>query len=83
MTRNSVATPTDSLMPGTCVWAVRMHPLYDAVCEVREVSSGRFELYHHYGEGSIPWRDDTASPALRKEDAIETVRTYQKAFLGN
>ncbi|PNE59625.1 hypothetical protein A8H39_00305 [Paraburkholderia fungorum] len=83
MKSNQMASQTDSLMPGTIVWSVQMHPIYDAIAEVRLMADGLYQIWHHYGEGSIPWADDVAAPTPRLEHAIATVKGYQKAFASN
>ena len=83
MKSNEMATQTDSLMPGKLVWSVQMHPVYDAIAEVRLTTDGLYQIYHHYGEGSIPWADDVAAPTPVLELAIATVKGYQKAFVSD
>jgi hypothetical protein len=83
MKSNEVASQTDSLMPGKLVWSVQMHPVYDAVAEVRLMADGLYQIWHHYGEGSIPWADDVAAPTARPEQAIAIVKGYQKAIASN
>ncbi len=83
MNSNEMASLTDSLMPGKLVWSVQMHPVYDAVAEVRLMADGLYQIWHHYGEGSIPWADDVAPPTGQLEQAIATVQGYQKAFASN
>ncbi len=83
MKSNEMASLTDSLMPGKLVWSVLMHPVYDAVAEVRLMADGLYQIWHHYGEGSIPWADDVAAPTAQLEQAIAIVKGYQKAFASN
>ena len=83
MNSNEIVSLTDSLMPGKLAWSVHMHPVYDAVAEVRLMSDGLYQIWHHYGDGSLPWADDLAAPTARLEHAIATVRGYQKAFASN
>lgn len=82
MKSNELISVTDSLMPGQQIWSVKMHPVYDAIAEVRLVAD-LYYVYHHYGEGSIPWADEVATPTPRLEEAIATVKDYQKAFVSN
>jgi hypothetical protein len=80
---NEMPSQTDSLMPGKHVLSVQMHPVYDAIAEVRQLADGLFQIWHHYGEGSIPWADDVAAPTAQLDQAIATVAGYQKAFDSN
>lgn len=83
MNSDEMVSQTDCLMPGKLVWSVQMHPVYDAVAEVRLMSDGLYQIWHHYGEGSIPWADDLAAPTALLEQAIATLKGYQKAFTSN
>ncbi|VVE16532.1 MULTISPECIES: hypothetical protein [Pandoraea] len=83
MKSNEKAALTASLISGNLVWSVQMHPIYDAVAEVRLMGDGRYQIWHHYGEGSIAWADDIAAPTARLDQAIEIVKGYQKVFACN
>lgn len=83
MNNNAVSTQFDSVMLGKLVWSVQMHPVYDAIAEIRLMANGMYQIWHHYGEGSIPWADETAAPTPRLEQAVATVRDYQGAFTSN
>jgi len=65
---------------GICVWSELLHPVYDLVLSVREMPNGSFQVWHHYGEGSIPWADETAPAQPTLADAISIVREYQRAI---
>jgi hypothetical protein len=80
MKNNEVSTQFDSVMPGTFVLSVQMHPAYDATAEVRLMANGMYQIWHHYGAGSIPWADEIAAPTPRLEQAVAIVRDYQGAF---
>ncbi|KAF7956307.1 hypothetical protein AWV80_38580 [Cupriavidus sp. UYMU48A] len=58
-----------------------MHPVYDATAEVRLMDNDLYQIWHHYGEGSIPWADEIAVPTPCLEQAVATVRDYQGAFI--
>ncbi len=75
-----MATQLDNAMRGKQVWSVRMHPIYDAIAEVRLMANGLYQIWHHYGEGSIPWADETATPTPQLNQAVATVKDYQRAF---
>ncbi|HJP69110.1 MAG TPA: hypothetical protein VJ846_09430 [Sphingomicrobium sp.] len=80
MNNNEIATQFDSVMHGVRVWSERMHPVYDAIAEVRLMPNGLYQIFHHYGEGSIPWADEIAAPSPGLEQSVAIVRGYQRAF---
>ena len=80
MNHNEMAAQFDDVMRGKRVWSVQMHPIYDAIAEVRVMANGLYQIWHHYGEGSIPWADEIAAPTPRLEQAVAIVKDYQRTF---
>lgn len=74
--------PTPSA-DGVCLWSARVHPVYESVAEVRLMPDGTFQIWHHYGEGSIPWADEVTPAQQSLQDAIEVVHGYQRAISGD
>lgn len=80
MNSKKMVAQFDAVMCGKRVWSVKMHPTYDAIAEVRLMDDGFYRIWHHYGEGSIPWADEIAAPTPQLEQAVEIVKGYQRAF---
>jgi hypothetical protein len=65
---------------GVTVWSELMHPVYEAVAEVREMPNGMFAIWHHHGDALMAWQDEVAPLFHAKDDAVNRVRAYQRVF---
>ncbi|WP_321935529.1 hypothetical protein [Paraburkholderia sp. J8-2] len=66
---------------GRVVFSQKMHPIYDAVAEVRLMPDLRYQIFHHHGDDSFAWVDETAQPTCDLEAAIDQVHAYQRVFV--
>lgn len=66
---------------GLVVFSEQMHPIYDAVAEIRLMPDGKYQIWHHYGDVEFAWADETSRPTLDKEEALDQVRAYQRVFI--
>lgn len=73
------AIPSD----GTVVYMTRLHPVSDQVLEVRKMRNLGYEIFHHYGNESIAWRDENTPSFSSLNDAVERVRQYQRAIVSH
>lgn len=83
MNSNYVGSSAGSPAPGSVILSVKMHPVYEAIAEVRLMENGLYRIFHHYGDGSIPWPDEVAEPTNLLDEAIETIRGYHRVFTSN
>lgn len=74
--RHHLANPCE----GAAVWSQLLHPVAELVVEVRPTPCLHFEVWHHYGDSSIAWRDQTAPQFSALDEAIDHVRQYQAAI---
>lgn len=65
---------------GLPVFSERMHPVYDALVEVRRMPSNTFAIWHSHGADSHSWKDEYSPEYDSAELAIGRVRQYQAAF---
>ncbi|MGF6440477.1 hypothetical protein [Paraburkholderia youngii] len=79
--RQTVASSESSIpCEGRVVFSEVAHPVYEAVFEVRLMRDGSFAIWHHHGDASMAWKDETAPAYAAKQDAISKIREYQSVF---
>lgn len=79
--RETVASSESSIpCEGRVVFSEVAHPVYEAVFEVRLMRDGSFVIWHHHGDASMAWKDETAPAYLSKQDAVSKIREYQSVI---
>jgi hypothetical protein len=68
------------MQQGKTVWSELMHPVYEAVAEVREMPNRIFAIWHHHGDPLMAWPDEDARHFVSLDDAVAIVRDYQSRY---